>query len=157
LKFGVGSPQWNWSDFKRLETVVGLQEPIGTIKMWYGTAANVPAGWHVCDGTNGTPDMRGRFPVGAAYDATQTSAEYAVGKTGGEAKHTLTVEEMPSHAHKIYLSSTETDNGGEWWARKPVSSATSEYATSEKSGGSKSHENRPPYLALYYIMKISNI
>jgi len=40
-----------------------MDDPIGTVKIWTDIA-NVPAGWQVCDGTNGTPDMRGRFVVG---------------------------------------------------------------------------------------------
>ncbi|MDR2472134.1 MAG: phage tail protein [Tannerella sp.] len=152
--------------------------PLGIVQIFAGTEDKIPANYMSCDGRNLSvteyaelhavigrahtpgsvaqglfrlPDLRGRFIVGFNSDDTDYNA---LAKTGGEKKHILTVDEMPSHAHKIYLSSTETDNGGEWWARKPVSSATSESATSEKSGEGKSHENRPPYCTLLYIMRV---
>jgi hypothetical protein len=36
--------------------------------MWSGTQASIPVGWNLCDGTNGTPDMRGLFTMGATVD-----------------------------------------------------------------------------------------
>ena len=36
----------------------------GMIMLWYGTVASIPSGWHECDGTMGTPDMRDRFVRG---------------------------------------------------------------------------------------------
>ena len=36
-----------------------------TIVMWYGALASIPAGWTLCDGTLGTPDLRGYFVKGA--------------------------------------------------------------------------------------------
>lgn len=56
--------------------VVTFSIPSGQIWMWYGTIATIPAGWYLCDGTNGTPDLRGKFIMGAASDAQ-------VGATGG--------------------------------------------------------------------------
>lgn len=69
--------------------------PVGTIVIWNGTADNIPSGWALCDGENGTPDLRDRFVLGAG-------AEHAVGSTGGEETHTLTKEEMPAHGHNIW-------------------------------------------------------
>jgi len=40
--------------------------PPGSIEMWHGTIANIPSGWVLCNGSNGTPDLRGRFVQGAA-------------------------------------------------------------------------------------------
>lgn len=53
----------------------------GSIILWHGSLASVPTGWHLCDGTNGTPDLRDKFIVGAggAYDVTDT---------GGAVNHT---------------------------------------------------------------------
>ena len=56
----------------------------------------MPSGWIKCDGTNNTPDLRGRFIRGTDNDAN-------VDKIGGSASHTLTVDEMPSHNHTIAM------------------------------------------------------
>ncbi len=50
----------------------------GTIVIWSGTIANIPTGWQLCDGTNGSPDLRDKFVVGAGYDGT-TYASYLTG------------------------------------------------------------------------------
>lgn len=85
--------------------------PAGMIMLWYGSLANIPAGWVVCDGTNGTPDMRGRVPVGVSSDHAFNStggAEFASGNTTSAGGHThggstggttLTVDQIPSHRH----------------------------------------------------------
>ncbi|MCO4880226.1 hypothetical protein [Paraburkholderia caribensis] len=69
---------------------------IGEMKMFYGAIADVPRlfgpGWQVCDGTNGTPDMRDSFPIGAG-------GKYAVGSKGGSATTTLVTDNLPAHDH----------------------------------------------------------
>jgi microcystin-dependent protein len=74
----------------------GLAYKVGEQRMWHGAAANIATvwgpGWQVADGTNGTLDMRDRFPVGAG-------TSYGVGGTGGAATVALTTAQMPSHAH----------------------------------------------------------
>jgi microcystin-dependent protein len=69
--------------------------------LWSGTAADRPEGWALCDGTvvNGypTPDLRGRFILGAGEGAGLTMRK--VGAVGGAETHVLTDEEMPAHAH----------------------------------------------------------
>lgn len=66
------------------------------VVLWFGVAANVPAGWAICDGTNGTPDMRGRVPVGV--DTSQ--AEFDVlGEAGGAKTHALVTAEVAAHTH----------------------------------------------------------
>lgn len=60
--------------------------------MWSGAINNIPFGWLLCNGLNDTPDLRDRFIVGAGNN-------YGVGTTGGEATHTLSVAELPSHNH----------------------------------------------------------
>ena len=66
--------------------------PSGIICMWSGESTAIPSGWHLCDGSSGTPDLRDRFIVGAGNT-------YKVKDTGGEASHKLTTSEMPSHNH----------------------------------------------------------
>lgn len=119
--------------------------PAGIIALWSGAIVNIPAGWALCDGSNGTPNLRDRFVVGAGN-------EYAVGAGGGEKTHILTVDEMPSHNHTVYGSV----KGMSGTIKCPLVSsmqADGNYTTLN-SGNGAAHENRPPYYALAYIMKL---
>jgi microcystin-dependent protein len=85
--------------------------PAGLICMWSGAPTAIPNGWEICDGSNGTPDLRGRFIVG--YDAGSSTSPViapndgvtknygALGNTGGETGHTLAKAELPKHIHLI--------------------------------------------------------
>ena len=151
--------------------------PSGVIVMWSGSAAAIPSGWVICDGANGTPDLRDRFIVGAG-------SSYAVGATGGEASHTLTESEIPSHQHSVNppSASTSTDGDHRHVMRRSTGTGASDavevnksYGTSNQScgtagahshtvdipafdsgaaGGGAAHDNRPPYYALCFIMKM---
>ncbi|TAL62214.1 MAG: hypothetical protein EPN85_03185 [Bacteroidetes bacterium] len=161
--------------------------PSGSIIMWYGAAP--PAGWAICDGSNGTPDLRGRFVVGSGTNANPAPGDinptYTVGTTGGENKHLLTKSELPKHKHTV--TSAATDNGqvtvapsstndtyytlgaGSPLFFSPVGGAehhnavnlpTHAHTVSGNTGdgttdgvNAQSHENRPPYFVLIYIMK----
>jgi len=120
--------------------------PAGTIILWYGDAATPPDGWAFCDGSAGTPDLRGRFPVGAG-------GNYAVGETGGAETVTLTADQLPPHSHGYELRDDKNrdepswigDNHGVWHGDKKVQT--------DNAGGGKAHENLPPYRALWYIMR----
>lgn len=61
-----------------MQLVSMYNEPVGTIKIWSGTVATIPTGWQLCDGTNGTRDLRNRFVLG-----TTNTAVHPVGETGG--------------------------------------------------------------------------
>src|SRR6266542_2722738 len=63
--------------------------PIGGIIMWSG--GTVPSGWHLCDGSSGTPNLVSKFVMG-----TTTGS---IGSTGGTNTQTLTDAQMPSHTH----------------------------------------------------------
>lgn len=89
--------------------------PAGLIAMWHGTLANIPAGWIICDGQNGTPDLRDKFVKGAAGgqnpgdvggSATHTHADHpALSHSGAavadHASHTHQYTEVPNHVHPI--------------------------------------------------------
>ncbi|MCB0686366.1 MAG: hypothetical protein KDC53_07570, partial [Saprospiraceae bacterium] len=64
--------------------------PAGGIIMWNGGA--VPDGWALCNGQNGTPDLRDRFVVGSG-------STYAAGSNGGSSAVTLDTTNLPRHAH----------------------------------------------------------
>jgi microcystin-dependent protein len=89
-----------WRNFFTATAVFAINE----IKMWIGNPAQIPTvwgpGWHYCDGTNGTIDMRDRVPMGS-------SPTKAVGSVGGSATAVLSVANLPSHTHTVSV----VDNG----------------------------------------------
>lgn len=155
--------------------------PLGSIIMWaYNT---IPDGWHICDGTvlsgndykdfidtlgSTLPDLRNKFIVGAGD-------EYNLGNTGGEKQHTLTTDELPSHSHAFkdyYYVENEnalternitnydkitTNNGGGSNSTDDDNDSLMFYSHDTLNAGEGlSHENRPPYYALFYIIKVKN-
>ena len=68
------------------------QVPTGLISLWSGSSSSIPSGWTICNGQNGTPDLRNRFVLGAGDT-------YAVDATGGNESITLSTSQMPSHSH----------------------------------------------------------
>ncbi len=97
---GISAERLNNNENKTAELDAVLAAgllPAGVIVMWSGAVVAIPTGWNLCDGTNGTPDLRGKFILGAGGD-------YDPGDAGGEETHTLTEAEMPSHTHGISVS-----------------------------------------------------
>jgi len=97
----------------------------------------------LCNGENSTPDLRDRFIVGAG-------TTYAVAATGGEATHTLITAELPAHTHAFPgmalgsgAKTLDVGHGSDGGAYP-----------SSSTGSGTAHENRPPYYALAYIMKV---
>jgi microcystin-dependent protein len=163
--------------------------PSGGIIMWSGSVAAVPSGWTLCNGANGTPDLRNRFIVGAG-------GAYGVGATGGADTVALTAAQMPAHSHNVNINTNaagdhrhhimnqdQQGNFGGWvnnfLARKNPFGGSENYTlngtntepsvglTSQSgshahnvngntasAGSGNAHENRPPYYALAYIMKL---
>ena len=158
--------------------------PTGTIIMWYGTlsgnhpiiGSEVNSNWHVCNGSNGTPNLRDRFIVGSGLN-------YSLNATGGTS--------TPSHTHTINPSNKSTDSEGnhshsvtgnvsnnfserrgafsgcaDWCSGRVISSTAHTHSVS--SNGSHSHDlnipsttsgtgsitNNPKYHSLYYIIKL---
>ena len=140
-------------------TVAGEGIPTGGIILWSGSTASIPAGWYLCNGANGTPNLQDRFVVGAG-------SSYAVGGTGGATTAsvggttgatTLTTAQMPSHNHSYesntwYGGSEYLGGGGGIWFGGTSTGST---------GGGSSHthsmsgtvDTRSLYYALAYIMK----
>jgi len=117
----------------------------GCIMPYYGDVANIPAGWQLCDGTNGTPDLRGQvFLCGATTGKTMKTQL----STGGENSHTLTIAEMPSHNH---TGVPNLSGSGQTWGNP------SGYDTAigtNYTGGGQPHENRPKFQEVFFIMKL---
>ena len=81
------------------------------------------------------------------------------GNAGGEKKHALTINEMPSHTHpqNLWQEDSGTWKGG---GRNSSPNSTSkhdrtvQFGKTDATGGGAQHENRPPYYTLAYIMKV---
>jgi microcystin-dependent protein len=84
----------------RLTALAEAAIPAGLIAIWHGLLADIPDGWVLCDGTNGTPNLLDKFVKGVADDETDP------GDTGGEASVTLAAADLPSHKHSIANSGT---------------------------------------------------
>jgi len=88
--------------------------PIGGIIIWSGAVGAIPANWQICDGTNGTPDLRNRFVIGAgdtyAVDATGGSATKDLSHT--HAVGTLAAANESAHTHGIgsYAAANESSH-----------------------------------------------
>ena len=142
--------------------------------MWSGSIASIPAGWRLCNGLSGTPDLRNRFIVGAG-------SGYGVNSTGGAVTVALTLGQIPSHDHDAWTRSGDGDH----YHRRTVDDSAynangdgrrdfrveadnpdfditlnnydgshNHFVDTPKKGSGQSHENRPPYFALAYIMRV---
>lgn len=120
----------------------------GMIILWSGAADAIPSGFVLCDGNNSTPNLSGRFVVG--YDAS--NSDYDVNDTGGSESVTLTVNQIPAHTHNINLAVRAFYQEPRNFGVGTDGSANNSEDTGS-TGGGQSHENRPPYYALCYIMK----
>lgn len=133
--------------------------PTGGIIIWSGSTGSIPSGWYLCDGTNGTPDLRDRFIIGAGNT-------YAVNATGGSADavvvshtHTASVTD-PGHAHsyQTYSQLRQDGTATSGAMTQPTggttgSATTGISVTNASTGVSGTGANIPPYYALAYIQK----
>jgi hypothetical protein len=142
--------------------------PSGCILIWSSSTGSIPSGFVLCDGTNGTPDLRNSFILGAGNS-------YAVGATGGSAdaivvSHTHTATSTstvtdPTHFHNTYGAyggggnpggSLNINNpGGQNLATTSASTGitVATTTTNQSTGTSGTGANLPPYYALAYIQK----
>ena len=96
----------NTIEFGKLgSTVSNAFVPVGGIIMWNGTIAEAEAltNWAICDGQNGTPDLRDKFVLGVGSSANASTANK--GDVNNSNSITLSEGQMPAHNHNI------TDNG----------------------------------------------
>ena len=138
--------------------------PTGCILLWSGSIGSIPAGWVLCNGSNGTPDLRNRFIVGAgstyAVDASGGSADAIVVSHNHTATSTVT---DPTHRHAASAGDFMTTSGalGTTSGSTQGSAQYTAYAstgitvatTVASAGTSGTNANLPPYYALCYIMK----
>jgi len=136
--------------------------PAGGIFLWSGSIGSIPAGYVLCNGSNGTPDLRDRFVVGAG-------STYAVDATGGSTDaivvtHTHTATSVvtdPGHTHGVpgaalvYGGTSGPDPAASTGGTTSGSNTTgiTVATTVASAGNSGTNANLPPYYALCYIMK----
>lgn len=109
----------------------------GMIMLWYGSEATIPSGWHLCDGTMGTPNLNGLLVPCAG-------AKYSPGHTGGWEYHRHYFE-GDGHTHSL-------PDGYDLQAGEDVSKTTS----LEPAAGYCDYDvSMPPFMALCYIMKLN--
>ncbi len=147
--------------------LIGLvvPEPIppGTIEIWSGTIANIPNGWVICDGNNGTPNLLLKFVRGVATNSTDPGA------TGGADTVTLTSSTIASHNHTptsythihTFSGATNAGGGGVRFTNdgddddtKSSSSTTPPSQNLIATGSNGPHDNLPPFFQIAYIMKL---
>jgi hypothetical protein len=134
----------------------------GMIMMWTGVTA--PTGWAICDGTNGTPDLREKFIRGS-------SLLVPIGSTGGATSVTLTTGNLASHSHTLTngtanvaaVCNTIAGGGGGTGivnnqisrpSGEAVNSASATISGSTDTAGTADPFNiLPPFYALAYIIK----
>jgi len=149
----------------------GAGFPSGGIIMWYGTIATIPSGWYLCNGSNGTPDLRNKFIIGAYQDSSGTAYTTITGsntQTGGSkdaivVSHTHTATSTvtdPGHNHTVTSTSSPPYNAGGNAVMGPATQTTSTSTTGitvatsiSTTGSSGTDANLVPYYALAYIMK----
>lgn len=114
------------------------------------------AGWKVCNGQGGTPDLKERFAIGA-------SATKAAKSTGGSNSTTLTTAQMPPHVHALGANAKARGNGsgsGGTYINAPVvtgegSLGTILSGTTESAGTGSAYDSTPAYYAVVYLIRVS--
>lgn len=132
-----------------VDEILGLVYPVGSIYMSINNVspATLFGGKWV--------QIKGRFLLGA-------SDVYKANTTGGEEKHTLTNDEMPTHTHYMAAGnaggdSTWTPDDGSWLVDGVTSDKNTWWAQigMNNAGGSAAHNNMPPYLVVYMWRRLS--
>ena len=144
-----------------LESLKGGGVPVGAVMLWKGSYATIPDGYQLADGTNGTPDLRGKFLMGIA----STEGDDNLLETGGESSHTNTLGALSTssaHTHTVYLNNNQYANT--YKVGVSSISATSHnhsWSAVTNTGGAHTHtgsytatDHLPPYTMFYWIARI---
>jgi len=131
--------------------------PAGMICLWSGAISDIPAGFALCDGSNGTPPLTDRFILHADADTGGTNDVGDTGTGAGTSEdYTLEIGDIPNHSH-----STPGNIGTGSGISSGADFAGNASLTSGASGGGGAHAHginnanyKPKYYALAYIMKL---
>lgn len=139
--------------------------PIGAILPYHGDLTKIPHGWYLCDGKNGTPDLRDRFIVGAG-------SNYQLDWNGGSTTHKITNAELPDIAsylnQNLLIRGSNQMNGDTNRVGNALFSAEYNWKNEGNLYGwyknafsmvpgsvtNQPFDIRPPYYALYWIMHV---
>lgn len=145
--------------------------PANQITVWSGLLSDIPDGWVLCDGNNGTPDLRGKFLKGVPGSTNP-------GGVGGTDSVTLSTSQLPSHNHSASTdtvgghthswesASNAIDTSNSYYRGLDPTNTGSETMDTSTNGGHShsistggtgsggSIENRPPYYEVAYILKL---
>ena len=136
--------------------------PKKSIIAYHGNTA--PEGWAICDGQNGTPDLRGRFILASGKGKHLTNR--SLNQTSGAENVTLTAAQMPHHNHETLFYNIHDANTNISWkgsqnnkvndpgARYPHGGIPGNRSLTTHAGSNHAHNNMPPYYVLTYIMKL---
>ncbi len=129
----------------------------------WASDTNIPIGWVICDGTNGTPDLRGRFILGSGVGAKDMNnvllSNRILNASGGAETHTLTIDQIPAHTHPgIAQMANNCFRGGSCSGNRDTvwndRSTDTGKAGGDLQGKTAPHNNMPPFWVLTYIMKL---
>lgn len=130
--------------------------PSGGIIMWNSTIATIPSGWFLCDGTNGTPDLRDKFIPGAKQDSSgvaKTNITGSLTQSGGST--TIAQGNLPNINLNIAVDGTTAiaeSAGGNGPSLATSAHGGTSHTLNVPLGGSATAYTQP-YFALAYIMK----
>lgn len=154
------APQMN-ALLTTLNALIPAVPPVGTILMWSGTVAAIPAGWSLCDGSNVAgfgvvPDLRERFVMGAGTTTPGVVGGSLAKATDSQGDHqhitgsyALTVPDLPAHNHRLMVF--ETGAGGN---TENFSGADSKGVAGENNGGAATYAYRDATTAAAGAMKL---